>query len=106
MTDTDRYTVFADHTPLHIHLDLQGLTPGSYRITETYINREAGSVFDSWAAAGGIEPTTPRDLERLRFAAYPGYRQQVVSTSSDGVMSLHTKLKLLEVRLLELEHML
>lgn len=106
MTDTDRYTVFADHAPLHIHLDLQGLSAGPYRITETYINREAGSVFDAWANAGGIEPTIPRDLERLRFAAYPGYKQQVVSASPDGSMSLHTKLELLEVRLLELEPIL
>ena len=36
MTETDRYTVFADSEPVMISLCLSDIPQGSYKISETY----------------------------------------------------------------------
>lgn len=103
MTDTDRYTVFADHSPVEVHLDLAGVIPATYRITETYINQKHGSIYDTWVQSGGIEPACASDVEQLHHASYPGFHQKIVTTTEDGHLCLNVTLELLEVRLIEAE---
>lgn len=66
MTETDRYTVFADSEPVMISLCLSDIPQGNYKISETYVNRTHGSAFDQWVSMGALELTTPQEIDWLK----------------------------------------
>lgn len=102
MTDTDRYTVFAETAPLQVSLLLKGLPSKNYKLTETYINQENGSIYDAWISSGAVEPSTSDDITFLKSATQPGYHQQILSVNSAQELSIDVTLQLLEVRMLTL----
>lgn len=101
MTETDRYTVFADVAPLHMELNLLNIASGSYKISEYYVNRSQGSVYDQWIAMGALEPNSAEELELLKKTSHPGFHQHLVTVGSDEILRLNVTLDLLEIRLIE-----
>ncbi len=102
MTETDRYTVFADTAPLHLELALSDVPSGSYKVSESYVNRNQGSVFDRWIAMGALEPDTPEELDLLKKISHPGFYQHLMTVGADKILTLDVTLDLLEIRLIEL----
>lgn len=102
MTENDRYTVFADAEPVAIGLTLSDMQPGTYKISETYVNRTHGSAYDQWTAMGALEPTTSEELELLKMASRPGFYQSLVNVGSDKILELNATLELLEIRLINI----
>lgn len=100
MTETDRYTVFAERSPIQTHIEISNLKETCYRLTEIFINQENGSVYDAWINAGAIEPVSADDMAYLAALTQPGRHQQILYTNDDGVLTIDVALKLLEVRLL------
>ena len=100
MTDTDRYTVFAENSPLTIHVKLDGLPEKQYKLTQLYVNRQNGSIYDSWVSAGALEPSSADDIAYLASSSHPGYHQQVLSANAEHQIVFDVTLQLLEVRLL------
>lgn len=102
MTETDRYTVFADSEPVMISLCLSDIPQGNYKISETYVNRTHGSAFDQWVSMGALELTTPQEIDWLKKSSVPGFHQKIVSVNSDEILELDITLELLEVRLIQI----
>ena len=102
MTETDRYTVFADSEPVMISLCLSDIPQGNYKISETYVNRTHGSAFDQWVSMGALELTTPQEIDWLKKSSVPGFHQKIVSVNSDEILELDVTLELLEVRLIQI----
>lgn len=105
MTRTDRYTVFANKEPKILHVRIENCPQGTWRIRETYINRDAGSVFDAWVRSGSPDILTEDEELYLRNAAAPGYCERIASAAEDGVLCFDEKLELLEIRLAVIEAM-
>lgn len=74
----------------------------NYKLTETYINQENGSIYDAWISSGAVEPSTSDDITFLKSATQPGYHQQILSVNSAQELSIDVTLQLLEVRMLTL----
>ena len=102
MTETDRYTVFADSEPVMISLCLSDIPQGNYKISETYVNRTHGSAFDQWVSMGALELTTPQEIDWLKKSSVPGFHQKIVSVNSDEILEMDVTLELLEVRLIQI----
>ena len=102
MTETDRYTVFADSDPVTIELCLSNIPQGTYKISETYVNRTHGSSYDQWVSMGGLELTTPYEFDLLKKASSPGFHQKLMHTASDETLRLNAELELLEIRLIQI----
>lgn len=102
MTDTDRYTVFAENSPLTIHIKLDGLPENQYKLTELYVNRENGSIYDAWVSAGALEPSSADDITYLANSSHPSYHQQLLSANAENQIVFDVTLELLEIRLLTL----
>ena len=102
MTETDRYTVFANSDPINIRLTLSNIPAGSYKISETYVNRKHGSSFDQWVSMGALEPTSPEEYDLLKKASVPGFHQSLTEVSTDGILKLDAQLELLEIRLIQI----
>ena len=102
MTETDRYTVFADSDPVTITLRLSGIPQGYYKISETYVNRTHGSSYDQWISMGALELTSQQEFEWLKKASVPGFHQRVATVDSDEILELDVTLELLEIRLIQI----
>ena len=102
MTETDRYTVFADSEPVMITLSLSDIPQGRYKISETYVNRTHGSAYDQWISMGAIELTAPSEFDLLKNASAPGFHQRLADVTSDEILTLDVTLELLEIRLIEI----
>ena len=102
MTETDRYTVFADSDPVTIELCLSNIPQGTYKISETYVNRTHGSSYDQWVSMGGLELTTPYEFDLLKKASSPGFHQKLMHIASDETLRLNAELELLEIRLIQI----
>lgn len=105
MTRTNRYTVFANKEPKILHVRIENLPQGAWRIRETYINRDTGSVFDAWVRSGSPDILTEDEELYLRNAAAPGYCERIAAATEDGVLCFDEKLELLEIRLAVVEPM-
>lgn len=100
MTDTNRYTAFSDLKPLHMAITLQALPNGHYRITETYVNRQQGSCYDTWIQMGALEPETPAEINYLKQQSQPGIYLSETEVV-DGSLIYGQTLEPFEVRLIE-----
>ncbi len=102
MTENDRYTVFADSEPVSIGLKLSDIQPGTYKISETYVNRTHGSAYDQWVAMGAVDLTTCEEFELLKMASRPGFHQSLTDVGTDKILELNATLELLEIRLINI----
>jgi xylan 1,4-beta-xylosidase len=99
MTNTNRYTMFEPSETLELHLQIHDLEDKEYRITETIVNRTAGSLYDAWVEMGCIDPQTDWEVEFLRAKSVPSIRKYK-KAAQDGTLTLQPRLDLLEVRLI------
>ncbi len=100
ITSTNRYSPFNGTSVLEMEISLLGLSEGEYMVSDYFVNREHGSVFDKWVEMGAPENLT---LEETRFLeVQPGYMKGLV-TLKDGQITLMRSLLPLEIRLIILK---
>ncbi len=97
----NRYTPFSDLQPCQVCVTFTHLNPGTYRIIESFINREHGSCYDSWINMGAPKNIYPKDTDWLKAISVPGRLVHEVQTS-DGQLPYQCILQPLEVRLVEI----
>lgn len=102
MTETDRYTVFANSDPVEVSLTITHMRPGLYKISETFVNREHGSAYDTWISMGAVEPSNAEEYEWIKKASAPGFHQSFMQIDSDGILKVNASLQLLEIRLIQI----
>lgn len=100
VTQSERYGIFDMSHPLEVHLPITGLTPGRYLVRETWVNRENGSIFDKWAAAGGI-PMDDGELALVAGSCGPGFHLRH-EPAEDGVLNYTATLEPLEIRFVDI----
>lgn len=79
ITQTSRYSAFNMAKRLRITLPLTDLDNGRYQIKEYYVNREHGSAFDLWVAAGGVT-LSGAEAELFRGTCVPGFHSEYKMT--------------------------
>jgi xylan 1,4-beta-xylosidase len=99
MTNTARYTMFEPSETLELHLQIHDMEDKEYMVTEYIVNRNAGSLYDAWVDMGCIDPQTEQEAEFLRAKSVPSIRKYK-KAASDGTLTLHPRLDLLEIRLM------
>lgn len=102
MTFTSRYTSFLPEQEMDIKLVISDMSPGSYLVEETIINRRYGSAFDEWVNMGGLLLQTQREREALAARSTPFTRKYLLD-SENGEFELNILLELLEVRLVSIK---
>ncbi len=101
MTGTNRYTPFSDFSQAEVSLQLRDLNDGRCRITESFVNRKAGSSYDAWVELGAPDELTPYDTEYLKARSVPG-RKTWDAEITGGTLSYRQVLEPLEVRLVQI----
>lgn len=99
MTEQNRYTMFESSQNLNLTLNLEHMENRSYSIRQYILNRESGSLFDTWADMGFFEPHTANDYHILESRSVPKLEYTSVEVTSHQ-LSLSCTLKPLEVRLI------
>lgn len=102
MTFTDRYTSFSPDQLFDVHVNIGDVEGTEYVITETTINRNSGSSFDTWVAMGALELNRQDELDNLSLRSVPAINKYI-ARAENGTLSLDAMLKLLEVRLIVAE---
>lgn len=97
----EAYSVFQAGLVRHLHLTLQGVAEGTYRMETQTISRAYGSSFDKWVEIGAPEYLRPEELQYLAEVSQPSY--QVRETRVVGELHLDETLQPLETRLLLLQ---
>lgn len=82
----DLYTLFEERPALRFHFQLT-LPNGDYRLVRYELNRQYGSCYDGWIAAGASSQPTQDELASLRASAQPRVSSEVV-TSSNHTLTL------------------
>ena len=72
VTPSNRYTAFTDIHTKNMSVTFTDLAYTSYKIRETYVNRNIGSAYDVWCLMGGVESLSPEDYENLCTHSQPG----------------------------------
>lgn len=101
MDETHRYTVFPKQTPRTYLIPLTGLAAPRYRMRESYVNREHGSVYDNWIRLGAPHLMSTGEVQYLRDITQPGRHSGIVE-AKDGSLRLSLTLQPFEVRLVVL----
>ncbi len=101
MTPTNRYTPFIATNKLRIVLPLTDLVCSSVMITDTFINRQHGSPFDTWVALGALPLETKEETDYLKSISVPKITKEQVAVV-DGMLTLSRTLEAHEVRLVEI----
>jgi xylan 1,4-beta-xylosidase len=99
MTETDRYTMFEPSEMLNLHLKIHDMENKEYTLTEYVVNRESGSLYDTWAAMGCMDPQSETERVILAAKSVPSIHKSKLS-AQDNTLSLNLQLALLEVRLI------
>ncbi|WP_338554148.1 helix-turn-helix domain-containing protein [Paenibacillus sp. KS-LC4] len=95
----NRYAVFNHNDQLELSIQLEGLEPGTYRIHQHIINREAGSSYDEWLRMGAPAELMQPDIDYLNQCSVP--KQHMCTEIAGDVWTLKFFLAPHEVRLLE-----
>jgi len=101
MTFTDRYTPFPNGAKKRFSVLLEGLDAGTYLITESILNRDHGSSFDTWVHSGAMPVETTEDIDYLRCASLPAVQKRTTIVKNSKLEMSFT-LDVHEVRLVEL----
>ncbi len=99
---TERYLAFPSACKAELSFSLLELQNGSYQMTEQYVNRNSGSVFDQWLKMGGKELRTEEELDTLRSLSVPMLIRSLPEISQ-GRLNYHTVMEPHEIRLIRLE---
>lgn len=97
MTFTDRYTPFSPEQMLDVHLTLRDMEDGDYMVTETILNRNSGSSFDSWISMGALELTRKEEIDTLAARSVPAINKYY-ATTENSMLRIDAMLDMLEVR--------
>ena len=100
MTQINRYTAFSNLQPKEISLTLTDMVNGEYEISETYVNRQQGSCFDTWVRMGGAEIQDTAEIDFLYHNSYPG-RYKHSEKITKNVLDYQQELEPFEIRLVE-----
>lgn len=92
---------FPDAKALSVSLTLTGLAPGTYALTEQYVNPENGSAYEQWLAMGAPAIETEEENELLKCRAVPAFNKKAV-TLDDGRLEYQCSLLPHEIRLVKL----
>lgn len=84
MTSTNRYTAFPHEDLLSLHLKFAGLDASSYILSETYVNKNHGSVFDQWLRMGAM-PLDAEEMERLGALSEAMQTKRLVFTDNGAL---------------------
>ena len=101
MTRLNRYTPFPPAGSKSVSFALSGWTGATVHVRETWVNRQAGSVFDQWVVMGAQPVRDALDHAALEAASHPGCRRTVLPVSN-GRCRYEATLEPHEVRLVEL----
>ena len=99
VTYDNAYTVFGDAATKDIHIRLNGLQDGRYKVITTTLNRENGSLFDEWLRYGIIDGLQPHDIRYLQDIVHP-QRSVRYQTCEDGMLDLNLQMLPHEVKFL------
>ncbi|WP_088816301.1 MULTISPECIES: helix-turn-helix domain-containing protein [Listeria] len=97
----DPYQAFPEEKMAAIHLELQNLKAGSYRVTEHILSREYGSAMDIWLQNGAQKDLTERQIDELKLSTRPKVIQYTAKVTDTYIVQ--QALKPHEVRLIEME---
>lgn len=81
----DLYTLFEERPALRFHFQLN-LPDGDYRLVRYELNRQYGSCYDAWIAAGASPQPTLDELASLRASAQPRVSSEVVEAAHHALM--------------------
>lgn len=98
---TDRYAVFPDKSARKFDLELC-VPQKNYVVTQSYVNRSHGSVFDEFVRMGAVEPLTRQETEYLSAVVCPALEKSVVQAEHDK-LCLSATLEPLEIRLIHIK---
>ncbi|WP_130838321.1 GH39 family glycosyl hydrolase [Lachnoclostridium sp. Marseille-P6806] len=87
---------------LTLDIAIENAAAGKYRITEYYMNSDAGSVFDEWGRMGFQQNLDLEELNYLRNISIPHMRKHM-AVVTDNMIRLDATLKLNEIRLIHIK---
>lgn len=99
MTETDRYAMFEPTDSIALEITISDMADREYDVSEFYINRMSGSLYDAWVNSGCLDPVSSEELCSLGAQSTPAFHKSKITVSS-GKLKLHTTLDLLEVKLI------
>lgn len=102
MTETDRYTMFENVQSLDLKICIEHMENKTYSIVERILNRESGSLFDTWLSIGDRGSHCSCEYEYLERSCLPGLHKSTV-TANNHTLTFHRTLKPLEVRLITIQ---
>lgn len=102
MTARNRYTMFDSAQPLDLTLQLEALENRSYSVKQYIVGRQCGSLFDTWAETGFMNPDSSDDQKILAARSMPGMVYSEIDVQNH-TCSLHVHMEPLEVRLIILK---
>lgn len=102
MTAQNRYTMFDSCQPLDLTLYLEDLENRTYSVKQYIIGRQCGSLFDTWAETGFLNPVSPNDRKLLEARSMPGIQYSEIAVENHA-HSLAIHMAPLEVRLIILK---
>lgn len=95
------YDIFDEAKPQEYIFELDGLSPGRYKITQSILNRENGSLLDAWIGFGGMDELQRRDIQYFRDIIHPR-RLAEFKQASHSRLVLKVQLQPHEVRFIEI----
>lgn len=98
MTPSNRYATFMPEESKEFMITIHDIPQEAYTVTEISLSRHSGSSFDKWMEMGGVEPSTPEEIETLRRLSTPMLQKYSVK-AENGSLKLSTVLEQLEVKL-------
>lgn len=99
VTYTDRYSAFPDKGKKNIDLEFSHLN-GKFAVTEQYVNRNQGSVFDNFVKMGAVEPMTIDDRNFLFNTSVPQIKK---SCCTGSPLKICVSLDAFEIRLINIQ---
>lgn len=102
MTKTDRYTMFENAQSLSIKIQIDDLEDQTYQISEHILNRDHGSLFDTYQEIGGIDLHSITECQYLDRRCIPGFHNFRTSTMNHSLI-LEFTLAPLEVRFITIK---
>ena len=103
MTETNRYTMFEGVPALNLKIQIDDLEDQTYSVSEHILNRENGSLFDTWTSVGDIDLHRTEECQYLEKRCLPGFHKFKMTTTNHS-LTLQFTLEPLEVRLITMKY--
>lgn len=97
----DHYRYFENMEDKRIELEVYGVPNGRYMLRRSTLNRKYGSLMDEWLQMGCFYNLNTEDIDYLKGICTPKITLRTIEVKN-GVMSLPTYLRPLEITLLEI----